>query len=212
MIVLINPNSTESMTDTMLQTARTAAPDATIEGWTSHAGPASIQGAEDGEAAVPPMLELIAKASKDGASAIVIACFDDTGLAAARALATCPVIGIGQAAYHVAALAGARFSVVTTLDVSVPIIESNIRAYGLAPYLARVRASGVEVLALEDDPDQATQTVLAEALTAEREDHISSLVLGCGGMVHLPQLIRQNSNLRPIDGVRAAAAAARLLV
>ena len=42
----------------------------------------------------------IAKAEREGADAIVIACFDDTGLDAARALAAIPVIGICEAALH----------------------------------------------------------------------------------------------------------------
>ncbi|MEP6319927.1 MAG: aspartate/glutamate racemase family protein, partial [Paracoccaceae bacterium] len=44
MIVLINPNSTVSMTQSMLRTARETAPSAQFEGWTSHDGPPSIQG------------------------------------------------------------------------------------------------------------------------------------------------------------------------
>ena len=104
MIVIINPNSTASMTDAMVQTARKAAPDTDIVGWTSTKGPPAIQGEEDGNKAIPPLLELVKKADEDGAIAIIIACFDDTGLDAARAVASCPVIGIGQSAYHLAAL------------------------------------------------------------------------------------------------------------
>ncbi|MEP0565477.1 MAG: aspartate/glutamate racemase family protein, partial [Paracoccaceae bacterium] len=136
-------------------------------------------------------------------TAIIIACFDDTALNAARKLATCPVIGIGQAAYHLAAIAGERFSVVTTLDVSVPILEANIQAYGLAGHLGKVRASGVPVLALEDDPHAARSQVVAELKSAAEEDHIDSVVLGCGGMVDIDQ--NQSPEIRIIDGVRAAA-------
>ncbi|WP_223422782.1 aspartate/glutamate racemase family protein [Tateyamaria pelophila] len=205
MIVLINPNSTVSMTDAMLRTACETVPTAVFQGWTSHDGPPAIQGVEDGLLAEKPLLTLVAKASEQGASAIIIGCFDDTGLDAARSIAHCPVIGIGQAAYHLAALAGARFSVVTTLDVSVPILEANIRAYGLGGQIAKVRASGVPVLALEHDPKAATDQVMAEVQTAAREDDIQSVVLGCGGMVDVKQAAGQDHCIRLIDGVRAAA-------
>lgn len=205
MIVLINPNSTVSMTDAMLRTACETVPTAVFQGWTSHDGPPAIQGVEDGLLAEKPLLALVAKASEQGASAIIIGCFDDTGLDAARSIAHCPVIGIGQAAYHLAALAGARFSVVTTLDVSVPILEENIRAYGLGGQIAKVRASGVPVLALEHDPKAATDQVMAEVQTAAREDDIQSVVLGCGGMVDVKQAADQDHCIRLIDGVRAAA-------
>ena len=203
MIVLINPNSTVSMTQAMLRTARETVPTAEFEGWTSHDGPPAIQGPEDGKLAEVPLLKLVAQASEQGASAIIIACFDDTALNAARALAECPVIGIGQAAYHLAALAGETFSVVTTLEVSVPILEANIHAYGLAGQLGKVRASGVPVLALEDDPNAATSQVIAELQKAAQEDQIDSVVLGCGGMVDINQ--SQIPEIRVIDGVRAAA-------
>ncbi len=205
MIILINPNSTVSMTEAMLRTARETMPTAKFDGWTSHDGPASIQGAQDGALAEAPLLALVRKASAQGASAIIIGCFDDTALDAARAVAHCPVIGIGQAAYHLAAVAGGRFSVVTTLEVSVPILEANITAYGLAAHLSKVRASGVPVLALEQTPSAATDQVVAELERAVQEDGIRSVVLGCGGMVDIEERLPRSLGVVVIDGVRAAA-------
>lgn len=208
MIVIINPNSTASMTDAMVKTAIKVAPDEEILGWTSTDGPPAIQGEQDGEAAIPPLLKLVSKADEAGAKTIIIGCFDDTGLAAARASATCPVIGIGQAAYHLASLYGPRFSVVTTLDVSIPILAANIKAYGLEPNLSRVRASGVPVLALEADRVRATEQVKAEIRTAIREDGINSVVLGCAGMVHIAE-DHDDTSVKLIDGVHAAVSLAR---
>lgn len=205
MIVLINPNSTVSMTEAMLRTARETVPLAEFEGWTSHDGPPAIQGPVDGVLAEKPLLQLVGKASDQGASTIIIGCFDDTALAAARDLATCPVLGIGQAAYQTAAIAGGRFSVVTTLEISVPILEANIEAYGLAGQLGKVRASGVPVLALEHDANAATDRVLAEMQRAADEDGVQTVVMGCGGMVDIKQKSQQAHSFRVIDGVRAAA-------
>ncbi len=204
MIVIINPNSTVSMTESMLVTARDACPDHRIEAWTSHDGPPAIQGRDDGDACVPPLLKLVAQASDQGARAIIIGCFDDTGLEAARAVSACPVIGVGQAAYHLAALAGGRFSVVTTLDASVPVLAGNIAAYGLGGSLGRVRASGVPVLALETDHARAAARVLDEIRAAQREDGVASVVLGCAGMSHIPAMAGPDIAVRLIDGVRAA--------
>ncbi|HSG54979.1 MAG TPA: aspartate/glutamate racemase family protein [Paracoccaceae bacterium] len=211
MIILINPNSTVAMTDAMLHTAQGAAPDRDIKGWTSHDGPPAIQGPEDGAACIPALLALVQKAHEAGARAIIIGCFDDTGLDLARAQVPCPVLGIGQAAYHLAALAGPRFSVVTTLDVSVPILEDNIRAYGLGHHLGRVRASGVPVLDLETAQETATARVMAEIDAACREDEVQSIVLGCAGMVHIPGHAGPDYPVRLIDGVRAAVQFARML-
>ncbi|MFA8387873.1 MAG: aspartate/glutamate racemase family protein [Pelagibaca sp.] len=211
MIVIINPNSTESMTHAMLATAQKAAPGALIDAWTSHDGPPAIQGPEDGEACIPPLLKLVEKASAAGARLIVIGCSDDTGLTEARDLAACPVIGVGQAAYHLAALAGSRFSVITTLPVSTPVLAANITAYGLDGQLSRIRASGVPVLALETDPDASTQRVLDEIREAQSQDNIQSVVLGCAGMSHIPRAAGPDITVRMIDGVKAAVQIGALL-
>ena len=205
MIVIINPNSTASMTEAMRLTAQDACPDARIEAWTSHDGPPAIEGPEDGRACVPPLLRLVEKASDRGARVIIIGCFDDTGLAEARAVATCPVIGIGQAGYHLASLVGPRFSVVTTVAAAIPVLRENIETYGLIGNLGKVRASHVGVLALETDVDNAANRVLQEILSAQQQDDIQAVVLGCAGMSHIPGRAGPDIQVRLIDGVKAAA-------
>ncbi|MEM7742058.1 MAG: aspartate/glutamate racemase family protein, partial [Pseudomonadota bacterium] len=177
-IIIINPNSTVSMTEAMLEQARNAAPSQRFEGWTSHYGPPAIQGPKDGEIATKPLLQLVDQASKSGAEGIVIGCFDDTALDEAVACANCPVIGIGQASYHFAALRNWRFSVVTTLSVSVPVIEDNIQRLGLGPFVSKVRASEVPVLDLDAAPGKASEVIKSEALQAQNLDEISAIILG----------------------------------
>ena len=209
MIVLINPNSTKAMTQAMVETASKVG--VKLIGWTSLEGPAAIQGPEDGAACIPPLLTLVRKASDAGAKTIIIGCFDDTGLDAARNIASCPVIGIGQAAYHMAVLSARRFSVVTTLAVSVPILEDNIHAYGFTSKLSRVRACGVPVLDLETDPAGTAPAVMGEIKRAVAEDKVDVVVLGCAGMDHIPAYFFGEEHVRLIDGVTSAAQLAFLL-
>jgi len=211
-VVIINPNSTVAMTDAMLDAAQKAVPELTFEGWTSHDGPPSIQGAEDGAFAEAPLLELVRKAEDHGATGIVIGCFDDTALAEAADLVSCPVVGIGQVAYHFAALRGWRFSVVTTLAVSVPILKQNIQDLGLEGYLGEVRASDVPVLALHEDQAASERRVVEEAQRAEEEDGVDALILGCAGMVNAARAVRQSVRLHVIDPAETAAACMKWLV
>jgi allantoin racemase len=204
-VIIINPNSTETMTQAMLDQARRSCIELTFEGWTSHAGPASIQGEADGAAARVPLLGLVARASEQGAEGIIIGCFDDTALDEAAQIADCPVIGIGQAAYHYAALRQWRFSVVTTLAVSTPIIENNIAQQGLTHLMARVRASEIPVLELEANPEYSGQVVAQEAQRAELEDGIAAVVLGCAGMVEVVDTVRHSLSAHVIDPVACAA-------
>ena len=76
----------------------------------------------------------------------IIGCFDNTGLEKAREITDKPVIGIGQAAYHMAVMTNERFTVLTTLDVSVPVIKQNIKELGFSIWCDDVVASGVPVL------------------------------------------------------------------
>ncbi|MBE9637600.1 aspartate/glutamate racemase family protein [Salipiger mangrovisoli] len=207
--VIINPNSTKAMTDAMLEVARAAVPGVALEGWTSAEGPPAIQGHADGLEAAPPLLALIDRANAEGFEGIIIACFDDTALARAQARSGVPVIGIGQAAYHRAALRGWSFSVVTTLAVSVPILEENIITYGFEHLLGKVRASDVPVLALEQDPDAARDAVAAETARAIAGDGVDCVILGCAGMAKLTAHLRERFDKPIIDGVESAA---RLIV
>ncbi len=200
------------MTDAMVHAARLAAPDIEFIGWTSFEGPASIQGDADGIAAEAPLLELVAQAERDGVQGIIIGCFDDTALNQAARMASCPVIGIGQAAYIYAALRQLRFSVVTTLAVSVPILERNISAYGLSGLLGQVRASDVAVLDLEADPKSAGRKILTEARNAQTEDGIDAVILGCGGMVQVFDRVKQDLDVAVLDPVACAARSFRWLI
>lgn len=203
-VVLINPNSTVSMTEAALAAARAAAPELDWAGWTNAGGPPAIQSAEDGAAATPPLLELVAKAEAEGAEGIVLACFDDTGLPEARAAATCPVIGIGQASFVMATLRGDRFAVVTTTSGSVPVIGENIRAGGFGPALVHLGAAEVPVLELERDPAASAARIGAEVAVA-LEKGPATVVLGCAGMTHVIGLVRDACPVPVIDGVTAAA-------
>lgn len=211
-ILVFNPNATESMTHGIAAGAKAAAPlDVEIVGRTNHGAPTAIQGPEDGAAATPGVIAAAAAAASQGFEAMVIACFDDVALAEARAAARIPVVGVGQAAYHAAMLWGGQFSVVTTLPVSVPVIEQVISGYGFSAHCAHVRASGLPVLVLEDDPDRSTPVLIAQAKAAAAEDGAKALVLGCAGMAPYGPAMSAASGLPAVDGVAAAVGLARTL-
>ncbi len=82
---VVNPNTSASMTARIGAAARAVAATTTeIVAVNPSSGPVSIEGYFDEAFAVPGMLEEIVKGDKAGAQGFVIACFDDTGLEAAR--------------------------------------------------------------------------------------------------------------------------------
>ena len=187
---------------------RAARPDTIVTALNPLSGPPAIQGPEDGAAALPGLFELFDREiiEKRAHDMVVIACFDDTGLLTLKRRSPVPVLGIGEAAFHAAMLSGERFSVVTTLSVSVPVIEENLAAYGFSQRCSRVRASDIPVLDLEAGDEATTEILASEITTAIAEDGCDSIVLGCAGMADLADKLTLRFGLPVLDGVASAVA------
>lgn len=204
-ILLINPNSTKSMTDQAERSARRAAlPTTVIEAINPADTPRSIEGHADEAMSVPSMLRLIRDGEAKGFDAYVVACFDDPGLDAAREVAGGPVFGICQAAVQVAMTISKRFSIITTLPRSVPIIEDLVLEYGAAHHCRRVRSIDMPVLALEENTCLTEEQLALEIERSKCEDHAEAIILGCAGMSELCERLQLRCGLPVIDGVTAA--------
>lgn len=202
-ILVVNPNTTASMTAKIGATARAvASPGTEIIAVNPTSGPVSIEGYYDEALSLAGLLQVV-EANLD-VDAVVIACFDDTGLDAIRCLASCPVVAIGEAAFHMASMLSNKFTVITTLARSVPAIEHNLHRYGLATRCARVRSTEVAVLDLEHAAGPARAKIDAEIRRAIAEDRAEAIVLGCAGMTDLTQSLSSDHGLPVLDGVGCA--------
>jgi len=213
-LLLINPNSTQEMTATIAgQASAIAGVDTEIRAVNPVDTPPAIQGVEDGEAALPGLFALFDReVASWNPSAVVIACFDDTGLIELKIGSDIPVIGIGEAAFHAAMLLGGNFSVVTTLAVSVPVITKNIDFYGISARCAGVRASGVPVLDLENSRVDAFNIIADEIERSLLHDKPDSIVLGCAGMAGLAGEMSERFGMPVVDGVTAATVLAEAII
>ncbi len=212
-IRLINPNSTASMTAQALDSAlRVRQPGTNISAVNPRNTPVSIEGGADEAMAVPGMLDEIRKGEDLGVDAYVVACFDDPGLHAAREVARGPVIGICQAAVQVAMTISRRFTIITTLPRSIPIIEDLVADYGAERHCRNVRAINLPVLGLEEDPAEAELLLTREIEIAKKEDRAEAIILGCAGMSALCERLRETTGVTVIDGVTAAIKMAEALV
>lgn len=212
-ILLINPNSTKSMTDQAERSARRAAlPTTVIEAINPADTPRSIEGHADEAMSVPSMLRLIRDGEAKGFDAYVVACFDDPGLDAAREVAGGPVFGICQAAVQVAMTISKRFSIITTLPRSVPVIEDLVLRYGAQHHCRKVRCIDLPVLTLEHDPERAYGLMLAEIARARDEDGAEAVILGCAGMSAMTDALTRDTGVVIIDGVIVGVKLAEALV
>ena len=216
-ICLVNPNTTVGMTEKAGLAAKSVVTTGTeVIAVNPDMGPVSIEGFYDEAFSVPGLIQEIKKHAD--ADAFILACFDDTGLDAARCCTSKPVIGIGEAAYHLACLLGVKFAVVTTLSRSIAALEHNLTRYGLKERCSGVRASDIPVLDLESldvsnaDSSPAYLKISSEIEAAISEDKAEVIVLGCAGMAGLPELLSEKFSVPVIDGVTAAAKLAESLV
>ena len=181
-ILIVNPNTTASMTETIGAAARAvAAPGTEISAVTSAMGPVSIEGYYDEAFAVPGLIQALV--STPDADAAIIACFDDTGLDAARTAANFPVVGICEAALVTAGQIAKRIAVVTTLPRSIVPLEELVRRYGFAERV-QVTACDVAVLDLEK-PGSGAEAKLEAEIARALDKGAEAIVLGCAGMADL---------------------------
>lgn len=210
-IKLINPNTTEAMTDAMAAVARqVAAAGTVIDAATARSGPVSIEGHYDEAISVIGLIDEI-RADPE-ADAYVLACFGDPGLLAAREMTSAPVLGIAEAAMHAATFVASSFSVVTTLERTRILSEALVRNYGMQGFCRAVRATDLPVLDLEQADDRVHAIILAECLRALDQDRCGAIVLGCAGMAGLVDHLRARLPVPVIDGVTVAVKFAEAMV
>jgi allantoin racemase len=204
-ILLINPNSSRAMTDTILASARgVAGPGVDIVAVCSTEGPAAIESHTDEALATTAMLPILRAADADGFDGVVIACFGDPGLDAARELVAAPVVGIAEAAMQFAVLVGRRFSVVTTLSRTLGRASDLVRRYGATDGCVSMYAAEVPVLDLEDTSSESYERIALLCERAVREDGADVIVLGCAGMSDLCDRLSARVGVPVVDGVAAS--------
>ena len=103
-----------------------------------------------------------------------------------------------------AAVLSNKFSIITTLPVSIPALQHLVRRYGFTDMCGRVRAADVPVLDLETNSALAIQAITKELEQAMEQDGAEAIILGCAGMVDLSRELTARYSIPVIDGVGAA--------
>lgn len=212
-VLLVNPNTTASMTAAIAVSARAAArPTTDVRAINPVDGPVSIENEEDERRCIPGLLEEVqrAAAADDPPDAYVIACFGDPGLDEVRAAVDVPVLGIAQAAMHAAALTAGSFSVVTSMSATVPRAWELAKTYTPARCLGAY-ASDIPVLRIDSDPTTIDPIgdLCAAALA---RDGSRAIVLGCAAMAKFAAPLTARLGVPVVDGVVAATLLAEALV
>jgi allantoin racemase len=128
-LVLINPNTTASVTEMMVGIARSVVPETRIDGLTARFGAQLITSASELAMASKAVAELAPSIADRPPDGVILAAFGDPGLSELRSSLRCPVTGIAEASMSEAAESG-RFAVVTTTPGLVTSISRLAAAYG----------------------------------------------------------------------------------
>jgi len=203
-ILVINPNTTMSMTHAIANACEKVAQSTTeIVAVSPKRGPRSIEGYVEDYVAAVATLETILE-NRGRYDAYVIACYGDPGLHAARELVEEPVIGIAEASMHMACLVAHKFSIVSVLHRIRPMLEDMVKLEGFSERCASVRTTELAVLDIEEDYEQAEKMLIAESRRAMEIDGAEAICLGCAGMGPLDKGMQAALGIPVLDGCGCA--------
>ncbi|KSU66057.1 aspartate/glutamate racemase family protein [Arthrobacter sp. NIO-1057] len=211
-ILIVNVNTTASMTRAIGDSARAvASPGTEIIELTPDFGADSCEGNFESYLAALAVMDKV-MSYPEPFDAVIQAGYGEHGREGLQELLEVPVVDITEAAASTAQFLGHKYSVLTTLDRTVPLIEDRLKLAGLTDRLASVRASGLGVLELESDPARAVTAIAQQSKIAVEQDKTEVICLGCGGMAELEEQVRAATGVPIVDGVRAAVTIAESLV
>ena len=120
-------------------------------------------------------------AEDEGYAAVVVDTVSDSGVRALRSRLSIPVVGPGEAAFHMAMTLGKKFTILTMWPEWFPLYEKTIGEYGLSDRLASLRSINMrpDVTELLAGKEEIIFDALAtEARRAIAEDGADVIVLG----------------------------------
>ncbi|MDP7026155.1 MAG: aspartate/glutamate racemase family protein [Candidatus Marinimicrobia bacterium] len=180
-ILVINPNSDESVTEGLIQELKgfhfSEGP--RIECVSLSDGPFGIESQADIEAVTLPLRKMVSESRN--VDAFVIACYSDPGLHVCREASEKPVFGIQECGVLTAMSLGDRFGVIALQESSIRRHLRYLRQMGVMERLAGERAAGLSVR--ESVSGKRTFEKLLKAANQLRDsDQADTIILGCAGM------------------------------
>jgi Asp/Glu/hydantoin racemase len=206
-ILLINPNSTRSMTEACLASLKPYLPEhCTVTGFTApYPAPTAIESYSDAVLSAETCLRALAPLNEKY-DAFLVACYSKHPLIEAlREEAFAPVIGIMEASLYASRVIGGRFGIVATSVRSKLTQGEAVRAYGLEAFYVGSEATELGVLELGSQPRAMVLERVADATRRLLERGADCICLGCAGMTDMKEMVVETVALRDgvnvIDGV-----------
>jgi allantoin racemase len=212
-LLLVNLNTSKTITDKMRDVVvRVKRPDTEVEVVCPYGGPTAIDSSYDEAYAVPAMLEVVRKANKGNFDGIILGCFCDAGVEAAREISDIPVIAMEEATLALAITLGNKFSIMTEKQPRVAMKELHIRRAGLLDRLASIRPLGLSVTELDKKPEETKEKGLSLAKKMIDRDGAEVIIMGCAAMAGYTDSIEQKLHVPVLDPTKVAFKWAEMVV
>ena len=206
-ILLINPNTSASVTARLATEARRVAePGVTIRAITAPFGVPAIQTPDELRVAADAVLATMA--ANSDCDAAIIGAFGDPGLDEARAAMPMPVFGLGESGILAASANGRRFAVVTVGEAMRGDIMRKIESLGLADRLVALQFLVASVADVVRDRAALIPSVVDAVRDCASRHHAEAVLLGGGPFVGLAHEVSEKTSLPVLDGLHAAIALA----
>jgi allantoin racemase len=201
-VALVNPNTSEATTATMVRIAQAeAGARATVVGVTARFGAALITEPEALAVAAQAVAALAPELAE--ADAVIVAAFGDPGLDVLRAALPRPVTGLAEAGMAEAAAGGRRFAVVTTTPDLRDSIAATARRYGHAGFAGTWTTPG-DPAALTADPPALLAALDAACRRAIGEGDAEAIVIGGGPLAEAARALAPRCPVPLIEPLLAA--------
>jgi allantoin racemase len=201
-ILIINPNSSAEMTNTIDMVAKKYASTGTeITTVNPPDGPTFISTAYHSAIQTPKVLDILDK-NKGSYDYFILACGLDPGLDACRVVVK-NIIGMGEAAIMTACAVAKRFSFLSSTGETAAAALDRLHSLGIDPS----RCASARPLGTSDEIVKRRNEMFEVYCQAGQkciEDGAGALILSCAGMSDLKERLEQHLKVPVIAGVISA--------
>ncbi len=205
-ILLINPNSSEEMTDDLRKTAAgRVSEQVSIDVVRMPGSPHVLESFADYTIAGAEVIKYLRQLNRNGDfpyDGVVLACMGDPCIFGIKEVCPVPLVGIAESAATLALLTGYRFSIVAASSKAKPMMDSMVLQYGLTDRMASRETLEQPIDAFMENPDILRDGIRRISGIA-KEKGSEVLLLGCAGMTMLTEEMDQLSELPVIEPVIA---------
>jgi allantoin racemase len=212
-ILVINPNTNPKNTKVISDAIEPFKPkDIIVDVVSPDKGPVGLESYFHNYLAAVNVHKRIKEAEQEGYDGVVIACYGDPGIEAAKEIVEIPVVGITEASYALAKLLCTKFLVVVSAETAVPRQIRYIKSLGIPDYQYDVRPIGLTVLGVMSDRVSAKELIANNCEIALKETGAELIVMGCSGFSGLRTELENQLKVPIIDPVVAGVKICKTLI